>query len=406
MKLTWDFTDIELTEFLSASGAEINCPINNSSFNDKYIDKMTRFMSSLVLQSSTNDEYMTIYHIAVQIALDKLLFEMKLNNKIATSVNIQKYDIHNIISSNDLLSDLLNNNLFANYAADRIETYILNTDYDDEFISIAKKDFIKIVNDWLKYNYIYMQDKDRDERFMMGYSSYMPTMEEAHILFKYYLNLVYNDIILMLSVYEKNNISKHVVELENNYNSKLKEASTQIEQLEKELDNQKAKAKDFLPTMKRLKIEAEQGTKEQQEIFDACIIEKNREIHRLEKQLQSLKDKIDSLQIDDTTKDTIKEIIPEYTCDTTLKYEFIMVESPELENQLLSTFPNSIISNSTDSFSTDVDLVVFITQRLKHHIYYGIKSICRTNNIPYMHFSAMNIDLLKTEIAKNLFTVK
>ena len=70
---------------------------------------------------------------------------------------------------------------------------------------------------------------------------------------------------------------------------------------------------------------------------------------------------------------------------------------------ILEEFPNSIlIDNYNSKLSMDTALVVFMSSKLKHDLYFKIKNVCKANDIPYIHNNYSNIEMLKAEIAKKL----
>ncbi len=179
----------------------------------------------------------------------------------------------------------------------------------------------------------------------------------------------------------------------------LKERLTELNTKVREDEEQK---KFLLPTMKRLKEEAQKGTEAQAEIYNETLKEKDREIRSLEKKLKAITDKYMRLKESDPAIEPLPEVA-EPIFDPNKRYLFVMHDWPDMINQLAAEFPNMrLMENSGTPISPNTDLVIFMTMHISHSLYYTAKDQCQTLGIPYIHFASSNMDRLKTEISKKL----
>ena len=385
----------------------IDNPIKNEAFKDKryfrYVDKIQDALLKKLGVCSSLETRDNIYNVGLQMALTKLAYEIgticpEFKEKLDKYYVCTKYDIYQVITPNKATGLFLENEIFASKAVDISVNYIYENQYDNVYLRIAEKEFKNVIDIFLTSIYVDIDDKDK---FMISYTSYIPDEVGMNLFLKSYLDRIYDGVVMQIAFDTlQESIEKplkaqqeKLVELNKIYSNKLIE-------MNKLLEEEKAKGKDFLPTLIRLQKEAEEGTKEQEEVYQEHLTEKNREIKRLEKKIDQLTAKLESILPEEEFKAEIQEETKE--CDTTLRYAFIMKPFEELENQLLETFPNSYIVSSSDMFNcANTDYAIFITKHLKHNMYYKIKDMCKTHKISYMHFANKNIDILKQEIAKN-----
>ena len=304
----------------------------------------------------------------------------------------------------DIINNLDNRNLVKihNYMYNMARDFIVDNSLPNDAIRIAKISFENAIIDYILNKYI------NEEVNENNYMVHLPNLLDLHfILYDYqsklYTNLIFWIIHQLLSQYDLVNEEEFKriqddidIVIENNKKIKA--------QLKEELANKA----NYYPTLLKYKKEAEEGTKQQQEMFNDAIIAKDREIRRLEKQIESLQDKLTNIKEHTNNTDIIEEIdkILEENkaseCDTTLKYTFVTIDTTGM-SYILEEFPNSIlIDNYNSKLSMDTALVVFMSSKLKHDLYFKIKNVCKANNIPYIHNNYSNIEMLKTEIAKKL----
>lgn len=393
-------------EFSVAGIDIIQCPVKKEEFKTKrwyrYIDKMNKILSDKMKICSSDDTKYTLYNVVVQISLTKICYDMrKYSDKISKLLDNygnHPYDLYLSISPNMCFDKLCENEIFKSLAEKVCIQYLMKESYDNLYLWMAEQEFVQTLEDFLICKYVRMHN---EEKFLASYQL-DPSDTDLCLIQKYFFDKVYNNIILLISYHDMSLVTKSVNNYKKNIKEDYNEKIDKIKELEKQIQDEKQRGKDFLPTLMRLKKEAEEGTQAQQELFNNAITEKDREIRQLEKQINSLQDKLANINAQSDVKDEeITNLIQPVECDTTLRYTFVLHSYPEFENMLKEAFPNCNIVNSSDLFNyNNTDLTVFITRHLKHNMYYKIKSVCKANNVPFIHFSSTNIDMLKSEIAR------
>ena len=233
-----------------------------------------------------------------------------------------------------------------------------------------------------------------------NYSSYIPSEKEIPCLYADILtNLAYDmQVKLCQNCYEmlfhqyKEKTEKRIAGID---------AEKERKEAEKAFNSMKDMFADLCIEKKKSQRLEEQKNAElekERKLRKDALIEKEREINRLKKQIEQLKKKQERPpeQPEPTQITQTKE--PE--CDPTRKYTFVMSPWPLFEGQLKEVFPNATIVSKMEIISKETsDLVIFMTSHMSHKFYKGIKNQCRDEQIPYLHFNSTNIKKLKKEIA-------
>lgn len=135
------------------------------------------------------------------------------------------------------------------------------------------------------------------------------------------------------------------------------------------------------------------------------LVDKNTELARRELKLKKkygdllskyndLKSKIGDCSADDSNYSTqgFKEL------DVNGKYLFVADEGrTNIVNNIIETFPNSTVSQDNFNLTAEaVDMVVVLSSLIDHPTYHNIKNQCKVKNIPLIHCSNTNIDIIKS----------
>lgn len=403
-----------LDDFKRAGIATCTNPFTSDKFKDKkfyrYINKIDKMLMEKLNAATSNSEKINIYSFGIASCINAMIADMPEKDDFIDKNAPEEYEtlgIHQVLMKpnvQDIINNLDNRNLVKihNYMYNMARDFIVDNSLPNDAIRIAKISFENAIIDYILNKYI------NEEVNENNYMVHLPNLLDLHfILYDYqsklYTNLIFWIIHQLLSQYDLVNEEEFKriqddidIVIENNKKIKA--------QLKEELANKA----NYYPTLLKYKKEAEEGTKQQQEMFNDAIIAKDREIRRLEKQIESLQDKLTNIKEHTNNTDIIEEIdkILEENkaseCDTTLKYTFVTIDTTGM-SYILEEFPNSIlIDNYNSKLSMDTALVVFMSSKLKHDLYFKIKNVCKANNIPYIHNNYSNIEMLKTEIAKKL----
>jgi hypothetical protein len=395
-------------EFIRSGMMACDNPFNKSEIKDKrfyrYIDKIEKNIANKISNigdNCGNGKY-TLYHIGLHIVFHKLtdVYYDQIKDQIDQEKVMdknEKYGLHQIVILPKYITTYYQPDKYKfieKYICDRLLEFYNDETYDSELINISESVFNDAVTAFLSRNYIY------ENITTVNYMTNLPDDTDLNCILVDYVSLLYVRVLMYyIEKIVSNKLEIKEKELDDIHNT-ISTLTDENRKLKATLAKEKLRYKDVDELIDRLKIEAEEGTKSQQELFNSAITEKDREIRRLEKQIESLKNKQHNNTIVEEP-DIIEEEIIE--CDTSLNYVFVMTKwSVQFEQQLLEAFPNATIMNSSDNWTDNIDLLVFITTHLKHNMYYKIKNTCKNNNIPFIHFSSTNIDLLKTEIAKKM----
>lgn len=124
----------------------------------------------------------------------------------------------------------------------------------------------------------------------------------------------------------------------------------------------------------------------------------------LEKQHLKLKEKYNNLLSKySTLKDTAKidsqneqAELQFIDVDVNKRYLFIAYDDITFKDNILNVFKNSFFSDKNFNIdSNSVDIVIVLTTHIDHSTYYSVKEQCKTKNIPFLHSSFNNVDLIK-----------
>ena len=221
----------------------------------------------------------------------------------------------------------------------------------------------------------------------------------------------YNQFLMDVSVgtYLRDMGTLDVREFQDMEKTTIEESIKQISESNKKiarLEEENAKLKEHLQKEivargnieKKMATTTSQKTNEEIQKENFELVRKNA---KLEQQLLELSEKYNEVKnktpiLQKSDRITTKNI---EECDINKKYGFVVGENLALQNKILSKFPNSIIlAEGVKSF--DVDCVVFITECLGHSLYYKVKGMCDSQNIPYIHCNFKNVECIKSTIAK------
>lgn len=379
----------------------------NKNFKDKkfyrYVAKIDKMLiEQLSVTSSTKDDKTNIYNLGICNCLyaisDELGFEDEEESNMYDILGLHKeVDLSNIFSMDTFFNDSNTTKIWA-YIKDHIfKVFLDTTEYPNDMVSISKIVFEDTIIRFLTEQAII--DNFDETNYML----HMPTLLQLHTIFFNFQTKLYNELSFWII---KQALNEYDIVNEGGFTDiqkKIDIVLAENTQLKDQIKQEKEKNKNYYPTILKCKKEAEMGTKAQQEMFNDAITEKDREIRRLEKQIENLKNKLSTVSTEEV-QEIIEEELPTLECDTSLKYVFVIIKNNDnIEYQLRSIFPNAIfISNYDDLLPMDTPLVIYMTAKLKHDLYYKIKNKCKANNIKSIHFGATNIELLKTEIAKKL----
>lgn len=106
--------------------------------------------------------------------------------------------------------------------------------------------------------------------------------------------------------------------------------------------------------------------------------------------------------VPDAAGELFDDIIPEL--DTTKRYLFILGREVTYQSRIAEVFPNALFATKVVNISKmDVDSVVIVTSCIDHDVYYGMKSQCKSQNIPFVHCEHSNIELIKQLLQNELY---
>lgn len=181
-----------------------------------------------------------------------------------------------------------------------------------------------------------------------------------------------------------------------------------VSQKERRLEKWKSEALELRKTVKKQEKIIEKMTKEKDslpkdEIYND-LLDKNTELARRElktkKKYNELLEKYNALKLqtsasDDDGTDYSTQGFKELDLDG--KYLFIADEGrANIVNNIIETFPNSTVSQDNFNLSAEtVDMVVILSSLIDHPTYHNIKNQCKVKNIPLIHCSNTNIDIIK-----------
>lgn len=288
-------------------------------------------------------------------------------------------------------------NIFNKYSVDALEYNIdsqkmeifnnkrmMSSIIDDEFIETSK-DFIKrkaLINENIsEHNYFLTLPETNED-----------IVQFIHILF----NRIYIDIerIIKSKITDEylHVVSDNMILTLDKENETLKK---DIEQLNKKISSLEYKNKSL-----QAKID------NNDKILKEKVNEINEDKSFLERQNNKLKNKYDDivhkyniLKDSVDNPDIIEEVHKYKEVDLNLRYLFVISEEATFMNVISDTFKNATFVTESKSINENkIDMVISITTHIDHSTYYSIKNQCKTKNIPFLHCTFSNVDLIKETI--------
>lgn len=90
--------------------------------------------------------------------------------------------------------------------------------------------------------------------------------------------------------------------------------------------------------------------------------------------------------------------------DVTKRYLFIVGEEITFQSKITKAFPNALFTCKMQSLNQmDIECVIAITSCIDHSLYYGMKSHCKSQNIPFIHCEHSNVELIKQLLINTLY---
>lgn len=305
-----------------------------------------------------------------------------IHNKKTIYSNIHNYYIENNSDTDELLE--LKDNFFSQKKISLLEDMI---EYETKS---ACKQFIRLKSAELgnidKSNYFLTQPK---------------TTIEALTIFKMIIDWVYIDL-------ERFFIDNNKVSSNDCKDINLNEYKSKIEELEKQIEEERKNSSDKSFKIKYLEEKIEK--RENKENSDLQrVIENNFELQRkfdkLTRKYNSLAEKYNTLkeQFDEENIEIVEKEVSLIELNPYGKYLFVLSEESSFMDVIVDAFPNVEFCFENKNISKKgYDMVVCITSHIDHSTYLGIKAQCKTNNIPFVHCKHSNIPLIRQLMSERL----
>lgn len=193
---------------------------------------------------------------------------------------------------------------------------------------------------------------------------------------------------------KKDEFVNELIDKINNIQSELAEKDSEIGVLKNIIAGLSSKLKGS--DQKCLNCESDRN-----EYIEALV----RENQKLKARYENLLDKYNSLAMEtlETNEDVQKDLaLPEL--DVTKRYMFVIGEHTTFQPQLSETFPNASFASRIQPISQmDIECVIAITSCIDHSLYYGMKSQCKAQNVPFIHCEHSNVELIKQLLLNTLY---